>query len=242
MKSWNDDSFADMIGEKIIHVTHHEECFRFPSLDGKVFKEEVVSLRSSHEEADCRMFFHLYSLPEENQNVVIHSNDADVLIIALGQAALLKSDVWIEQGLSSDNSLMYVHVNHLIDHFDQRFCEALPGLHALTGSDYTPAFSGRGKVKLMKILQNSVDFQDAFFSLARSKEVTEELVCLIERFVCKLYGNIKTIESVDALRFKKFNTAYKPKKKKAILAVKNVNSISMPPCSTVLYQQILETA
>ena len=109
----------------------------------------------------------------------------------------------------------------------------------MTGSDYTPAFSGRGKVKPMKILQNSVDFQDAFVSLARSKEVTEELVCLIERFVCKLYGNSKTIESVDALRFKKFNTAYKPKKKKAILAVKNVNSISMPPCSTVLYQQIL---
>ena len=171
--------------------------------------------------------------------MVIRSNDADVLVIALGQASVLKSNLWIEQGLSGDNSLEYVHVNHIIDHFGLPFCEGLPALHALTGCDYTPAFSGRGKIKPMKVFKKSMDFQNVFASLAKSHEITEELVSSIEHFVCKLYGNSKTIRSVNTIRYKKFNAAYKPQKKKAILAVKDINSISMPPCSTVLYQQIL---
>ena len=239
VQSRNCDSVGHIISNKELHITHREKCYRFTSdAAGKVIREEILSLRSSHEEADCRMFFHLYSLSDEKQNVVIRSNDVDVLLIALGQASVLKCDVWIEQGFASDNSLEYIHINHIVNHLGVKTCEAWPGLHAFTGCDYTPAFSGRGKIKPYKLMRQSVEFQEAFISLGRSRSIANETVRTIEQFVCKLYGSKKKIDNVDALRLRKFYSAYKPKKKKRILAVKDVNAISMPPCFSVLYQQI----
>ena len=54
-----------------------------------------------------------------------------------------------------------------------------------------------------------------------------------------MYGAKINVKSVDKLRLNKFFAAYKPKKKTKILAVKDVNAMSMPPCFSVLYQQIL---
>ena len=100
VNSWEDDSFADIISYKLIYVTYREKCFCFSSSEGNVYKNEVVSLCSSHEEDDSRVFFHLHSMSDES-NVVIRSNDADVLVIAIGQARVLKCDVWIEHGFTS---------------------------------------------------------------------------------------------------------------------------------------------
>ena len=78
VNSWDDNCFADIIGQKVIYVTHREHCFHFTSSVGMVYKVKVDSLCSSHEEADSQMFLHLHSM-EDNSNVVIRFNDADVL-------------------------------------------------------------------------------------------------------------------------------------------------------------------
>ena len=57
VNSWEDDSFADMISYKLIYVTYREKCFCFSSSEGNVYKNEVVSLCSSHEEADSQIFY-----------------------------------------------------------------------------------------------------------------------------------------------------------------------------------------
>ena len=240
VNSWEDDCFASVIGEKLKHITHREQCFLFTSSGEKVLKEEVQALRSTHEEADCRMFLHLHSLPE-NQNVVIRSNDADVLIIALGLASVMDKDLWIEHGFATDNSLQYIHINQIINEYGITLCEALPGLHAFTGCDYTPAFSRRGKVKPLRVLKKSIPHQQAFVSLGKSHEIDPEAVDLIQQFVCKLYGSRKKVDSVDAVRLAQFLKAYKPKKNKPLLSLKVVSSVSMLPCFRVLYQQILRT-
>ena len=101
----------------------------FTSSEGNVYKNEVDSLHSSHEVADSRIFFHLHSM-SDNSNVVIRSNDADVLVIAIEQA-FLKSDVWIVHGFISDNSLAYVHVNSIINFLGMELSEAMPGFTVL---------------------------------------------------------------------------------------------------------------
>ena len=58
----------------------------------------------------------------------------------------------------------YIHVNHIVNHFVVKLCEAIPGLHAFTGCDYTPAFSGRGKTKTLKNTKESIEVQEAFVS------------------------------------------------------------------------------
>ena len=108
----------------MIYVTYREKCFCFSSSERNVYKNEVDSLHSSHEEADSRLFFHLHSM-YDNSNVVIRSNDADILVIAIGQA-FLKSDVWIEHRFISDTLLAYVHVNSIINFLGMELSEVIP--------------------------------------------------------------------------------------------------------------------
>ena len=122
----------------------------------------------------------------------------------------MKCDLWIEQGYASDNSLEYIHVNHIIQHYGGKFCQALPGLHAFTGCDYTQAFMGRGKVKPIKILEKPVEFQEAFIALDTSEGITQTTLRSIENFLCKMYGAKRNGKSVDKLLLKKFFAAYKP--------------------------------
>ena len=61
----------------------------------------------------------------ENSNVVIRSNDADVLVIAIGQEPILKNNIWIEVGFFSNNSLEYIHVNHIVSVLGLQLSETL---------------------------------------------------------------------------------------------------------------------
>ena len=122
-----------------------------------------------------------------NSNVVIRSNDADVLVIAIGQAPV-SSDVWIEHGFISDSSLAYVHVNSIINFWEW---------------SYTPAFSGRGELRPLNILQQHKDIQQAFIPIDKEDTVSDEVVLQLEKFVCKMYG-CRNSRYVDKTRQKQF--------------------------------------
>ena len=54
----------------------------------------------------------------------------------------------MDAGLGGKNTRRYISTRQLMQYMDSETADALPGLHALTGSDYTAAFVGKGKVKL----------------------------------------------------------------------------------------------
>ena len=111
----------------------------------------------------------------------------------------------------------------------------MPGFHSFTGCDYTPAFSGRGKLRPLNILQQHKDIQQAFISVGKEDTVSDEAVLQLEKFVCKMYG-CRNSRSVDEARQTQFFCTYKPQKNKSFLSAKCISSISMPPCSKVAYQ------
>ena len=80
-------------------------------------------------------------------NVVIRVRDSDVLVIALGVFHMMQADLnlWFEVGLFSDNSLRYIIVNQIYEALGIKVCNALPAFRAFTGSNYSAAFSGKGK-------------------------------------------------------------------------------------------------
>ena len=98
-------------------------------------RNEETHLYSNHEEADSRMIFHLKSLSGRN-NIVVRTNDTDVLVIILSNMDKLNasSQIWLEVGVSS-----------LYTHLGSPLCASLAGFHAFTGCDYTASFSRRGK-------------------------------------------------------------------------------------------------
>ena len=69
----------------------------------------------------------------------------------------------------------------------QDFLKSLIGLHAITGCDTVSAFTGKGKVKALKLLMKSMTYVDAFMDLGISWNISEETVNAIERFACELY-------------------------------------------------------
>lgn len=63
-------------------------------------------------------------------------------------------------------------------------CAALPGLHALTGCDYSPAFKGE-KVNHIAV-ENNMALIVVFAELGYENN-SEETKGIIEEFVCSLY-------------------------------------------------------
>ena len=94
-----------------------------------------------------------------------------------------------------------------------KLCHALPAFHIFTGSDYTTAFHGKGKLQPLKKLEKSNEFLEAFASLGSSETVPESVIEVIEKFVCQIYGKPK-LTSIDEARLQFFATKYKIKEGK----------------------------
>ena len=88
---------------------------------------------------------------------------------------------------------------------------ALLAFHAFTGNDYISSFFRRGKEKSWKIVEKYSRFMTMFASLGDTWDLSEESIVLLEEFVCYLYGGKG--QSVDALRYKKYENVYRTKNK-----------------------------
>ena len=187
VKIWRSDEHARLFNSKTLYVNCNDICYKFYTCSDSVICDEVPELYCTHEEADSRMFFHLGSI-QSPSNVIIRTAGTDCLIIAL--ACRLNYDthikVWIEVGTYSKNNQRYISIDDLHSHLGPDLCKALPTYHALTGSDYTASFSRRGKVKPLKILEKSTEYQSAFIALAEDSEIKETTLNKIEGFVCTI--------------------------------------------------------
>ena len=145
--------------------------------------------RCSHDEVDSRMFFHL-SKCSTPSNIVIQMVDTDVFIIALGSLHLLAEGkkVWIETGLVTKNTLRYININQIHNHFGVGFCTALPAFHAFSSCNYTASFNRKGKIRPMKLLEKNESVQQVFSKLHDWDAITEEDIQVVEGFVCAMYG------------------------------------------------------
>lgn len=237
-----DDSLASVLGEKKLYVTEEALCYSFSVIAGKVINTEEPSLRSSHEEADTRMMAHCAIL-DSPANVVIRTSDSDVLAIAIGNLHKLKDGVqlYIEAGFMGDNSLRYIDINKIGNKLGPQLSKAIPGFHAFTGCDQNPAFSRRGKKGPFGVLEKNVNYQNAFASLGSSECVNEEVTFLLEKFTGEMYpkrGRRVAPSSVNEARLFAFLKEFKPTKKNPLSGIKGIDGSNMPPCHTVLLQQI----
>ena len=67
-------------------------------------------------------------------------------------------------------------------------CEALPGMHAFTGSDSTSAFVGKGKKQAFQVVVSDVDMCNAMRLIGSSFHIADEMLQACGQFVCSLYG------------------------------------------------------
>ena len=81
----------------------------------------------------------------------------------------------------------------------------IPGLYALTGCDSVSAFSGHGKVAVVKLIMKGDRQQKAMEGLGETWILLKELFILLEEFVCKMYASQTSLTNVNDLIYLLFS-------------------------------------
>ncbi|XP_066920827.1 uncharacterized protein [Clytia hemisphaerica] len=224
-----------LLDNKTMYVNDSTETWKFTKHQMAICNR----LHSNQEEADTRMLLHANDASSNYQNIIISTPDTDVFILAASNLhAIIGCNIFILTGSGYHKRL--IDLNLVCETYftrieDSKFnkemvLQALPGFHCFTGCDSISAFSGRGKIKPLKVMIQKSEYVKAFAELGTTWDISEENVSILEAFVCHMYGKKDSLElgiSIDDLRYN-------------IYCRKNgkVSSESLPPCQNVLRQHI----
>ena len=144
----------------------------------------------------------------------------------------------MDAGSSANNTRPYVGVSSLGMCAELKdSIRSIPGLHALTGIDYTCAFSRKGKVRPFQVMTKKTQFLKAFAELGESPTVSQETYSVIEEYVVTLYGS--KAKNINEARYNLCCSKYKPKPSESPLhATRGADASTLPPCQRVLEQKI----
>ena len=107
--------------------------------------ELVPVFESSQEEADTRMMLHLTHMYQDDFScAVIASIDADMPFLCL--ANYHKFSMTLFQKCRSETRMNYVDIASIGNVLGKDVCEALLGMHAITGCETVNNFAGKGKL------------------------------------------------------------------------------------------------
>ena len=189
VKEWVRPEYARKLHNRFFFVTHGTTCTLLTSSDGiAVTTAEVPDLECSHEGADTHLLLHAaHAAANGYTSVVIRSPDTDVAILACTLSSGIATRIRFQTG--SKTRLRYIDIQTIRSHQGKTVCNALLGLHALTGCDSTSAFKRRGKKAGLQILQSESKFCVALARLGRLFSVPDDLFQLCETFVRQLYGS-----------------------------------------------------
>ena len=195
MQEWKKPQYGSILGRKTLYVSHGGMCMRMKNNDDDLLQvEEPNHLQCWHEEAKTLIAFHANSI--SSGNILVRSTDTDVLIILLGLSGRSEG-ISIIMDYGSGNNQRYIDVSKLAASLNNRqpgITEAIIGLHALTGCDFTSCFFKKGKVKPFQRMETDVSHVMALQSLT-PEEVDIEAVT---SFLCSLYGF--TTSDIDEAR------------------------------------------
>ena len=134
--------------DKIFIASVNDKCI---STDEDV--DLSVVCPCSHEEADTRMFLHMYSANLIGHNkFLIQANDTDVVVLGIRAFSLRINSIkelWITY--STGKKFSYVAIHDVVLLFGESHAMELPGFHVLTGRDTTSTFFGKGKKSVYSV-------------------------------------------------------------------------------------------
>ena len=164
--------------------------------------EDVPHLQSDHEEADTRLLLHAADAQKECKSVVIKSTYTDVIVLGIFFSNQIANLV-IAAGTKQNFRL--IDVKSIRQQLGETLSDTLPGVHAVSGCDFTSSFAGKGKRTWFTRMKGYRQLLDVLGSFGTSFQFDEESVKGIERAVCSVYGCCGN--SVNEARFFLFSTS-----------------------------------
>lgn len=152
-KQWAQPEYCIIIGARVIYVTNGPDCIRLHSDGTCIFSEPVPQLHCTHVKCDTRILVHATHIAQEGHlDVVIRATDTDIDVLAIAFQSEITSRLLIHKCGSVRSH--FIDIRAIRDSLGDEVCNALPGLHAITGCDSTSAFVGKGKKKAFDIISS----------------------------------------------------------------------------------------
>ena len=244
---WLRPEYAQILSGHSLYFALHDQCHRYTVLNGSVVREPVQQLRCKHEEADTRVIFHVNNVLRENleTQVVVRANDTDILVLLVYHMSRFTTNpkVWMDAGTSSSNTRRLIDIASIIGVMEPPIIEALPAIHAFTGTDFTASFLNKGKIRPLELMSKSQEYTACFADLGNGSTIRD---CDIEsspmeNFVCAMYGKPK-LTHVNEARYATFQLNYAPRNdKEPLQKIKGINASMLPPCQSALYEKVRRT-
>ena len=128
-------------------------------------KQNVESMRPDlhcdHEEADTVLVAYASLANSDGVMVRSPSGDIDIVTLFLYHAVSFDADIFIDNGTGSQRKVLEMNCCGLSD--EQR--NAIIGLHAFSGNDYSSSFFRKVKATCWKKMCNKADYAAAFLLL-----------------------------------------------------------------------------
>ncbi len=131
----------------IVPITTHTEKGVFSS------QPNMVNIPSTQEEADTLLILYAVAVSRQGNTVHIYSCDTDVLVLALRRVPDLKPNSVIIMG--TGDRRRQIKLKPIYVALGAERAAALPGFHALTGSDTTGHIKGKGKSSCFKVFMKA---------------------------------------------------------------------------------------
>lgn len=234
LSEWQKDVYAPKLLNRQILFVHKVTCYSLIS-DGHIVQiDQIEELSSSQEEADGRIILHCLHIAEKEQSVeiVVRSPDTDVFVLLIHYNDKIKSELYFDTGTGDKRRLL--SIDTIISHHGPDLSKYIVGLHAMSGCDTTSAFVRKGKVKPLKITKKHKDFVNAFSELGKEENVSEEVLTVLEQFVCCLYG--KQCDNINKLRYEKVQQKFTSRK--LLSDTEGTDMSLLPPCQSSLIMHI----
>lgn len=121
------------------------------------------------------------------------SPDTDVLVIGISLQPLIAAHLYFHTGKGAD--LRTIDIKAIQESIGDDVRQSLIELHCFTGCDsQTTAFN---------LLLNDKNLCSAFKDLGERFDLLPEIVVLLQKFVCKLYGQ-HDVEQINVARYNMF--------------------------------------
>ena len=159
---------------------------------------------------------------------MINSPGTDVFLLILSMSNEIAGKMYMKTGTREKTRM--INITDVKDQLDGKLPEqnidyvqkVLPGSYAFTGRNKVSGFSGKGKIKALKIMREYKMFTNLLQSLGQENDVSNKIYELSEQYVCTLYGH-KEDHHLNAVQYK----MYSAKRSK-------FEANQLPPCKSSL--------
>ena len=97
--------------------------------------------------------------------------------------------------------MKHVDIASIGNVLERDVCEALLGMHAITGCDTVSSFAGKRKLSAFQLVKTNVSFQELFARFGLSWEFSDADFTKLQMFTYTLYGAKKSESDVNTHRY-----------------------------------------